>query len=69
MARLAKRNNKEPRNPTKKVEDIKVGDIVVVNNFQFQVYKIDNVNNKVCLVDKYACDYNFKKGDTIEIIS
>lgn len=68
MAKLTKRN-KKTSNPTKKAEDIKVGDVVSINDFQFQVYQIDNVNDKICLVDKYACDYILKKGDNIEIIS
>lgn len=70
MAKLVKRNNnKESKNPTKKVEDIKIGDIVIINNFQFQVYQIDNLEDKICFVDKYACDYYIQKGKYLEVIS
>ncbi len=70
MAKLTKRNNnKELKNPTKKVEDIKIGDTVIINGFQLQVYQIDNINEKICFVDKYACDYYFKIGDNVEVIS
>lgn len=67
--RLAKRvNDKEPKKPTKPIEDIKVGDVVVVNGLQFQVYQIDELSNKRCLVDRYACDYYIKFGEKVEII-
>lgn len=70
MVKLVKRNNnKEPKNPTKKVEDIKVGDIVIVNDLQFEVYQIDNLEDKICLVDKYSCDYYIQKGKDVEVIS
>lgn len=70
MAKLSKRiRNKEPKNPTKKVEDIKIGDTVIVNDLQFQVCQIDNLGDKICLVDKYACDYYIQKEKNIEVIS
>lgn len=70
MARLTKRNNdKEPRNPTKPIEEVKVGDEVIVNGLQFVVNKIDELPNKRCLVDKYACDYYVKHGEKVEIVS
>ena len=68
--RLAKRNNdNEPKNPTKPIEEIKIGDVVIVNGLQFQVYQIDELPNKRCLVDKYACDYYIKHGEKVEIIN
>lgn len=70
VAKLAKRNNdKEPKSPTKKIEDIKIGDVVIVNNLQFQVCQIDNLEDKICLVDRYACDYYIKHGEKVEIVN
>ena len=68
--RLAKRNNdNEPKNPTKPIEEIKIGDVVIVNGLQFTVVQIDDLPNKRCLVDKYACDYYIKHGEKVEIIN
>ena len=68
--RLAKRNNdNEPKNPTKPIEEIKTGDEVIVNGLQFTVVQIDDLPNKRCLVDKYACDYYIKHGEKVEIIN
>lgn len=67
--RLAKRSNdKEPKNPTKPIEKIEIGDVVIVNGSKFQVYQIDELPTKRCLVDKYACDYYVEKGKNVEII-
>lgn len=68
MARLAKRNN-DTKKPTKPIEEIKVGDIVTINNLQFQVCQIDELENKRCLVDRYACDYYVKHGEKVEIVN
>jgi len=70
MAKLIKRNNsKEPKKPKKPIEEIKIGDIVVVQGKQFQVYQIDELLNKRCLVDKYACDYYIKHGEKVEVVN
>lgn len=69
MVKLAKRvNDKEPKKPTKPIEEIKVGDVVVVNGLKFKVCQIDELSNKRCLVDRYACDYFIKHGEKVEII-
>ena len=68
--RLATRNNdREPKNPTKPIEEIKTGDEVIVNGLQFTVVQIDELPSKRCLVDKYACDYYIKHGEKVEIIN
>ena len=68
--RLATRNNsKEPKKPTKTIEEIKIGDEVIVNGLQFTVAQIDDLPNKRCLVDRYACDYYIKHGEKVEIIN
>ncbi len=70
MAKLIKRNNsKEPKNPKKPIEEIEIGDIVVVQGKRFQVYLIDELLNKRCLVDKYACDYYIKRGEKVEVVN
>lgn len=70
MARLAKRNNdKKVEKPTKPIEEIKIGDEVIVSGLQFTVHKIDILSDQFCLVDKYACDYYVKKGSNVEIVS
>ncbi len=68
MAKLTKRNN-DIKKPTKSIEKIKIGDIVVINGLQFQVCQIDELENKRCLVDKYACDYYVKHGEKVEIVN
>ena len=68
--RSATRNNdNKQKNPTKPIEEIKTGDEVIVNGLQFQVYQIDELPSKRCLVDKYACDYYIKHGEKVEIIN
>lgn len=67
--KLIKRNTKkESDKPTKPIEEVKIGDEVIVNGLQFKVYQIDDLPNKFCLVDKYACDYYAKKGDKVELV-
>lgn len=70
-AKLVKRNkeNKKEEKPTKSIEEVKIGDEVIVNNLKFIVYKIDILEDQYCLVDKYACDYYVKKGSRVEIIN
>ena len=68
--KLATRNNsKEPKNPTKPIEKIKIGDDVIVNGLKFTVHQIDELPTKRCLVDEYACDYYVRHGEKVEIIS
>ena len=68
--RLATRNNsKEPKNPTKPIEEIKIGDVVIVNGSRFTVKQIDELSTKRCLVDEYACDYYVRHGEKVEVIS
>lgn len=70
-ARLVKRNSekKKEEKPTKRIEEVKIGDEVIVNNLKFVVYKIDILDDQYCLVDKYACDYYVKKGNKVEIVN
>lgn len=67
MAKLSKRNN-DINKPTKPIEEIEVGDTVIINDLQFQVCQIDELENKRCLVDRYACDYYIKHGEKVEVI-
>lgn len=68
MSRLTKRNNREPRNPTKPVNEIQIGDEVIVGDIQFVVVQIDELKEKRCLVDKYACDYYVRRNENVEVI-
>ena len=68
--RSATRNNdNKQKNPTKPIEEIKTGDEVIVNGLQFTVVQIDDLPNKRCLVDRYACDYYIRHGEKIEVIN
>ena len=66
---VTRNNNKEPKNPTKPIEEIEIGDEVIVNGLQFTVVQIDDLPDKRCLVDRYACDYYIKHGEKIEVIN
>lgn len=64
-----KNNSKEPKNPTKPIEEIQIGDVVIVNGLKFTVKQIDELPTKRCLVDEYACDYYVRHGEKVEIIN
>ena len=53
--------------PTKLATEVKVGDEITVKGLSFIVYQIDILEDKLCFVDKYACDYYVGKNEKVEI--
>lgn len=69
VAKLAARNNdKEPKNPKKKANEVEIGDEIIVGGLQFEVVQIDELEKKYCFVDKYACDYYVEKDKSVEYL-
>ena len=53
--------------PTKLATEVKVGDEITVKGLSFIVYQIDILEDKLCFVDKYACDYYVNKNEKVEM--
>lgn len=69
--RLSSRNTKKKQEkevlPTKLATEVKVGDEITVKGLSFIVYQIDILEDKLCFVDKYACDYYVNKNEKVEM--
>lgn len=69
--RLSSRNTKKKQEkevlPTKLATEIQVGEEVTIKDLSFVVYQIDVLEDKLCFVDKYACDYYVDKNEKVEI--
>ena len=70
--RLSSRNTTKKKQekevlPTKLATEVKVGDEITVKGLSFIVYQIDILEDKLCFVDKYACDYYVNKNEKVEM--
>ena len=53
--------------PTKLATEVKVGEEITIKDLSFVVYQMDVLEDKLCFVDKYACDYYVSKNEKVEI--